>query len=114
MIGFDDLKELAAIQGPCLSVFQPLRDEFSQVTKADARLAAAAKRADALLAEKMFDAAAREGFLRPIFKVAGNTDWTGRTGSMVAFRAPGFTKADFWPDSLVLMVRLGDEFFSLP
>jgi len=114
MIGFDDLKELAGIQGPCLSLFQPLRDEFSQVTKADTRLTAAAQKADALLTEQMFDAGAREEFLRPIFKLAANTDWSGRTGSMVIFRAPGFTKASFWPDNLDASVHLADEFFVLP
>ena len=114
MITYDDLKELAAVQGPCVSIFQPLRDEFSQVTKADTRLTAAAQKADELLAKKVFDSAAREEFLRPIFKVAGNTDWTGRTGSIVIFRAPGFTKASFWPDMLDVKVHLADEFFVLP
>lgn len=110
----DDLKKLAGIDGPCLSIFQPLRDEFSQVTKADTRLTAAAQTADALLTEKGFDAADREEFLRPVFKVAGNTDWAGRTGSMVIFRAPGFTQASFWPDTLRPRVHLGDEFLILP
>ena len=110
----DDLKNLAAIDGPCLSIFQPLRDDFSQVTKSDTRLTAAAQKADALLAEKGFGAADRAEFLRPIFKVAGNTDWSRRTGSMVVFRAPGFTKASFWPDTLKPHVHLADEFFILP
>jgi len=114
MMAPDDLKKLAAIDGPCLSIFQPLRDDFSQVTKADTRLTAAAQKADALLTEKGFSAADREEFLRPIFKVAGNTDWTGRTGSMVVFRAPGFTQASFWPDTLKTHVHLADEFFILP
>lgn len=114
MTGFDDLKELAAVQGPCLSIFQPLRDEISQVAKPETRLRAAAQQADALLAENMFDATAREEFLRPIFKVAGNTDWSGRTGSMVIFRAPGYTRADFWPGTLNPTVRLADEFLILP
>lgn len=114
MTVFDDLKELAAIQGPCLSIFQPLRDEFSQVTKADTRLNAAAQKADALLEKKIFDSAAREDFLRPIFKLAANTDWSGRTGSMVIFRAPGFTKANFRPDALDFKIHLGEEFFILP
>ncbi len=114
MTGFEDLKELASIHGPCLSIFQPLRDEFSQVTKADTRLNAAARNADALLAKRIFDTSAREEFLRPIFKVAANTDWTGRTGSVVVFRAPGFTKTSFWPDTLDPKVHLADEFFVLP
>ncbi len=110
----DDLKKLAAIDGPCLSIFQPLRDDFSQVTKSETRLNAAAQRADVLLTEKGFDAADREEFLRPIFKVAENTDWSGRVGSMVVFRAPGFTQANFWPDTLKPQVHLTDEFFILP
>ena len=109
-----DLKQLASVSGPCLSIFQPLRDEFSQVTKADTRLTAAAQKADALLKEKGFSAADREEFLRPIFKVASNTDWSGRAGSMVVFRAPGFTQADFWPETMQSSVHLADEFFILP
>ncbi len=109
-----DLKELAAIHGPCLSIFQPLRDEFSQVTKADTRLNAAARKADALLEEKIFDSAARADFLRPIFELAQNTDWSGRTGSMVIFQAPGFTTANFWPDTLDEKVHVGEEFLILP
>lgn len=114
MTGFDDLKELAAIQGPCLSIFQPLRDEFSQVTKADTRLTAAAQKAEALLEKRIFDSTARQEFLSPIFKLAHNTDWAGRTGSMVIFRAPGFTKASFWPGILESRVHVGDEFLILP
>lgn len=110
----DDLKKLAAINGTCLSIFQPLRDDFSQVAKSDTRLSAAARKADGLLAEKGFGVADREEFLRPIFKVAENTDWSGRTGSMVIFRAPGFTQARFWPDTLKAQVHLADEFFILP
>jgi hypothetical protein len=110
----DDLKKLAAIDGPCLSIFQPLRDDFSQVTKSETRLNAAAQKADVLLTEKGFNAADREEFLRPIFKVAENTDWSGRTGSMVVFRAPGLTQVSFWPDTLKLQVHLADEFFILP
>jgi hypothetical protein len=104
----DDLKKLAAIDGPCLSVFQPL------LTKSETRLNAAAQKADVLLTEKGFNAADREEFLRPIFKIAENTDWSGRTGSMVVFRAPGFTQASFWPDTLKPQVHLTDEFFILP
>ena len=44
MIEINDLKSLAGVDGPCLSVFQPLRDTFSQVTKTDTRLVAAARR----------------------------------------------------------------------
>jgi hypothetical protein len=114
MIVMNDMKKLAAINGPCLTIYQPLRDAFSQVTKADTRLTAAAQRADELLIEKGFDAEARARFLRPILKIARNTKWAGRTGSVVIFRAPGFTKASFWPDILDARVSLADDFFILP
>jgi hypothetical protein len=114
MITPDDMKKLAAIKGPCLSVFQPLRDVFSQVTKADTRLTAAAQKAGQLLAERGLDEAAREQFLRPIHRIVRKTDWSGRTGSVIVFLAPGFLKADFWPDALEPRVELKDEFFILP
>jgi hypothetical protein len=114
MIVLNDMKKLSAIHGPCLTIYQPLRDAFSQVTKADTRLNAAAHRADELLIAKGFDAEARARFLRPIFKIARNTDWTARNGSIVIFRAPGFTKAGFWPDILEPDVAVSDEFVVLP
>jgi hypothetical protein len=114
MITPDDVKKLAKIPGSCLSLFQPLRDLFSQVTKPDTRLAGAAQRADALLADKGFDDAAREKFLRPIQRIVRNIDWSGRIGSVIVFRAPGFTKASFWPDALAPRVHLAGEFLVLP
>ena len=114
MITPDDVKKLAAIPGPCLSVFQPLRDVFSQVTKPDTRLTGAAQRADALLCDMGFDDAAREKFLGPIHRIVRNINWSGRTGSVIIFRAQGFTKACFWPDALAPRVHLAGEFFILP
>ena len=44
-----------------------------------------------VLEEKGFDEAEREEMLRPLLKLASNTDWTGRKGSVVMFRSPEFT-----------------------
>jgi len=114
MIVMNDMKKLSAIGGPCLTILQPLRDEFSQVARADTRLNAAAQKAEELLIEKGFAPEARDRFLRPIQKIVRNTTWAGRTGSIVIFRAPGFTKASFWPEILDSKVSLSDEFFVLP
>jgi hypothetical protein len=114
MMTFDDLKKLAYIDGPCLSIFQPLRDPFSQVTKSDTRLIAAAQKADEMLSSLGMAAEDRENLLSPILKLARNTDWSAHTGSIVIFRAPGFTQAAFWPDLLEADVRLGEEFYILP
>jgi hypothetical protein len=114
MIVLKDVKKLSAIHGPCLTIFQPLRDPYSQVTCAETRVTAAAQKADQLLIENGFDIEARARLLRPIFKIARNTDWSGRNGSVVIFRAPGFTKASFWPEILEARVALADEFFVLP
>ena len=56
----------------------------------------------------------RERFLRPILKLAHNTDWSAHRGSIVVFRAPGYTQATFWPEVLDAQVKLADEFFVLP
>lgn len=114
MITHDHLKKMAAIHGPCLTILQPLRDVFSQVTKPDTRLTGAVQRADDLLIEKGFDEDAREQFLRPIHRILQSTNWSGRTGSVAIFRAPGFTKASFWPDALEAQVHVADEFSILP
>src|ERR1700692_327439 len=107
MIALDDLKRLAEVKGPCLSVFQPLRADFARTAKTDARLMAAAHLADGLLQERGLDEAARKQFLRPIERIANNSNWSGRTGGLVIFRAPGFMRASFWPGTLDAQVRLG-------
>jgi len=110
----DDLKRLAEVSGPCLTIIQPLRDTWSQVTKPETRIVAAIQEAGRLLDERGFDAAEREEMLRPLRKVAVNTAWSGRTGSFVMFRAPGFTLTGFWPDELSPRVHFAEEFLVLP
>jgi hypothetical protein len=114
MIVIEDLKNLATISGPCLTILEPVRDPVSQVTKAGTRLIAAAQQADELLTKKGLSGGDRESFLQPIRKFALNTDWVGRSGSVAIFRAPGFTQATFLPDILEPLVRLGDQFLILP
>jgi len=110
----DDLKRLAAVTGPCLTIFQPLRDTWSQVTRPETRIVAAVQEAGRLLEEKGFSAADRDEMLRPLNKIAANTDWAGRTGSFVMFRAPDFTLTSFWPDELAPRVHFAEEFLVLP
>jgi len=114
MLLIEDLKNLATIPGPCLTILEPVRDPVLQVTKADTRLIAASQEADDLLLRHGFSAQDRENFLAPIRNLATNTDWTGRAGSIAIFRAPGFTKATFWPDVLEPRVTLADQFLILP
>jgi len=114
MLTHEDLKRLAAVSGPCLTIFEPLRDNYSQVTKPDTRIVAAIQEAARLLEEKGFDAVEREEMLRPLTKIALNTDWAGRKGSFVMFRAPEFTLTSFWPDPLAPRVHFAEEFLVLP
>jgi hypothetical protein len=114
MLTHNDLKMLAAVSGPCLTVFQPLRDAHSGAAKPATRIIGAMQESDRLLAEKGFDSAERDEMLRPLLKIALNTDWTNRKGSLIMFRAPGFTMANFWPDTLIPRVHFGQEFLVLP
>jgi hypothetical protein len=114
MLTHDDLKRLAAVTGPCLTIFQPLRDEYSQVTRPDTRIGTAIQEADRLLAAKGFKLAEREDMLRPLHKAASHTEWAGRTGSVIMFRAPDFTMVHFWPEALAPRVHFGQEFLVLP
>ncbi|HYA17110.1 MAG TPA: hypothetical protein VEF06_06580 [Bryobacteraceae bacterium] len=114
MLAIEDLKNLATINGPCLTILEPVRDPVLQVTKATTRLIAAAQEADDLLATKGFTEEERENFLAPVRKFATNTDWTGRAGSVAIFRAPGFTQATFWPDVLEPQIHLAEHFQVLP
>jgi hypothetical protein len=114
MIALNELKKLAEVEGPCLSIFQPVRDKFAHATATDAGLLAAEHLADRLLREKGLDEASRKRFLRPIARIAKKTSWPGRTGGVVIFRAPGFMRASFWSAHTAPQVKLGDEFFVLP
>lgn len=114
MLNHENLKRLAAVSGPCLTIIQPLRDSWSQVTKPQTRIVAALQTAARLLEEKGYKPEEREEMLRPLDKLAANTDWSGRTGSFVMFRAPDFTLTSFWPDELAPRVRFAEEFLVLP
>ncbi len=114
MLTHDDLKRLAAVSGPCLTIYLPLRDEYSQVTKPATRVVAAIQEAGRLLEEKGFSPAERDEMLQPLEKVAANTAWTGRKGSLAMFRAPDVTVVNFWPDVLAPRVHFGEEFLVLP
>jgi len=114
MLTHDDLKRIAAVSGPCLTIFEPLRGAHIQGTRADSGITAAIQKAGHLLTENGFEPENRDEMLRPLLKVASNTDWTGRKGSLVLFRAPGFTMANFWPEALAPRVHFGHEFLILP
>jgi len=114
MLTQGDLKRLAGVCGPCLTIFEPLRDEYSQVTKPATRVAAAIQEAGRLLAEKGFSPGERDEMLEPLRNVEANTEWKSRKGSLVMFRAPDFTMTSFWPDALAHRVHFGQEFLILP
>lgn len=118
MLTQNDLKMLAAVTGPCLTIFHPLRDH--PLSKdgphgfQPAGITAAIREADELLATRGLNQEEREDLLRPVRKIESNTDCTGRKGSLVVFRAPDRTVVDFWPDALTPRVRVADEFLLLP
>jgi len=114
MLTRENLKRLAGVSGPCLTIFEPLRDNYSQVTKPETRIVAALQEAGRLLESKGFDPVERDEMLRPLTKVAQTTDWNGRKGSFVMFRAPEFTLTSFWPDMLLPRVHFAEEFLVLP
>jgi hypothetical protein len=119
MLTQNDLKMLAAVTGPCLTIFLPLRSHplnkgGLHAFEPPAGIMEAIREADQLLAAKGFEPAEREDMLRPVRKIALNTDWAGRKGSLVIFRAPDCTLVDFWRDVLTPRVRVADEFLLLP
>jgi hypothetical protein len=114
MLSPTDYRELAEVKGLCLTVFEPVRDVFSQVARTQTRLMDAARDAEKMLAARGYEESAREAFISPLVKLAANTDWSSRSGSIVVFLSPGFMKAVFWPKPLHPLVRLADEFFLLP
>jgi hypothetical protein len=115
MITLEDLARMAPLEGPCLTIIQPLRDEYSQVTKPETRVAAALREAERLLREEAkLNEEERTAMLRPFRKILRNLDWKGRTGSLLLFRARDYARAAFVPESLEARVRMGNEFLILP
>ncbi len=107
MLSYDDFRTLAAVSGPCLTIFHPLRAD-------DAVLAASIHEGERLLTGGGMDAAARREMIRPFHKIAANMPWKGRNGSLVMFHSPGFTITEFWADELEAQVHYSQEFFVLP
>jgi hypothetical protein len=114
MLTQNDLKMLAAVTGPCLTIFHPLRNEGLHPSQPPAGIGAAIQKADELLAAKGFAPAERADMLRPVRKIESNTDWAGKKGSLVILRSPDCTLVDFWPDVLTPRVRVADDFLLLP
>jgi hypothetical protein len=114
MMTVNELKSLAGVAGNCLTVYQPLRDNYSHVAKPETRIAAALQNALHLLEKKGFSPEECGEMMRPLEKVAANTDWSNRNGSVLMFRAPEFTMVSFWPEALPARVPLGPEFLVLP
>lgn len=110
----DDLKRLAAISGLCLTIIEPLPGNPPPSPKGASRLVTAIQRAEFLLTEAGFSPSECEDMLHPLLKAATSTDWSGRKGSVVMFRAPDFTMVKFWPDTLAPRVHFGQEFLVLP
>jgi len=114
MLTVDDLKRFAAVCGRCMTIIEPLRDDYSQVARPEVRVNAAIRETDRLLAEKGWNEAEREETLRPLRKLVANTGWAGRRGSLLVFRARDFTHASFWPETLPARVHFGHQFLVLP
>jgi hypothetical protein len=110
----DDLKRFAAVCGRCMTIIEPLRDDYSQVTKPEVRVNAAIQEADRLLSERGWSGSDREETLRPLRKLLANTGWARRRGSLLVFRARDFTHASFWPETLPARVHFGHQFLVLP
>lgn len=115
MLTYENLRELAKIHNECLSVFEPLVDKNPANEGSDAGLAAAAKKADRLMAEAGISEQNRAEMLRPLQKIADNLPWRGRSGSLVMFHSPGFTRTEYWPFPLKAEIFFAKgEFFVLP
>jgi hypothetical protein len=114
MLNVDDLKRFAAVFGRCVTIYEPLRDEYSQVAKPEVRVNAAIQEADQILAERGWTETEREETLRPLRKLRTNTPLSGRKGSLLVFRARDFTHASFWPETMTPRVHVGQQFLVLP
>lgn len=107
MLTLENLRTLAAVSGPCLTIFHPLR-------MGDPVFEGAVREAERLLTEGGLEEADRTEMLRPVQKIALNPPWKDRSGSLIMFRSPGLTITEFWPDELAPKVHFGKEFFVLP
>jgi len=114
MLSQEDLRRLAAVSDPCLTIHQPLLAHQLRAGKPEAHVRASLTTAQKLLAEQGFSQPECDEMLHPLVNILENTDWTNRKGSFVMFRAPDFTLANFWPDALPPRVHFAQEFLILP
>jgi len=84
---FADLKEIALVEGPCLTITIPISSAPNVSEQQYRRLRAATQAAEPLLTKRGFNAQQIREFLDPVRQIEGNS-WGTVNGGLVVLRSP--------------------------
>jgi hypothetical protein len=116
-LDFDELRKLADVEGPCITVSMQLQPAPNQSRMDFQRLKSAIRQAEYKLAEGWPDvppSTVRE-LIESLHTLEDDSDaWRGGAGSLVIFRSPGVFRAFEVQHELGDMVVVGDFFHVFP
>ena len=107
-----ELKELAAVDGPCLTIIAPAQRAPNTARQDHLRLKSAAQSAEAALAKLGLQAREIDEFLKPLHSL--ELESAGDFKTFVVFRAPQVLRSFFVHEPLKELAMVADHFQILP
>ena len=107
-----ELKELAAVDGPCLTIIAPAQRAPNTARQDHLRLKSAAQSAEAALAKFGLQAREIDEFLKPLHSL--ELESAGDFKTFVVFRAPQVLRSFFVHEPLKELAMVADHFQILP
>ena len=87
-LSLQEIKQLAATPGPCITILQPLLPAPNEARQNQARVKASIKEVERILAEKGMTAKQSQELLKPLSELIGELDFAGDFESLAVFRSP--------------------------
>jgi hypothetical protein len=112
-IGLADLKDLAVINGPCLTITLPIQPAENTSRQDYMSIKSAAQSAEPILAARGLNPKQIRQFLDPLAHINGDS-WGTEFGSLVIFRSPEYFRCFQVRDELKDSATVADHFQVLP
>ena len=112
-VSLQELRELARASGPCITILQPLLPAPNETRHNQARVKAAVKEAERILAEKKIEAGQAHELLKPCCGLIGEMDF-GDFEGLAVFRAPEMFRYFRIRKRLKEAVTVSNHFYVLP
>ena len=113
-LSFQELKQMAATSGPCITILQPLLPAPNEARQNQARIKAALKEAERIVAEKVTDAKQVRELLKPLSDLTGELDFGGSFEGLAILRSPEVSRHFQFRQPLKECVTVANHFFALP